>query len=241
MLLIDVEDALNEIHAVLNDETLPGEVLKALQTLWKYVDTQDKLRIGTKRNYLRYARAIFRRLPIHPKKWTHETIIAILEGFRRKPNGEDYSTQYRNIIRIVLRYILSAFGLKELNQLCDDESTKIGEQMKLQRIQKPVEQFETVEIISENHMKAIASQIPTDRVRTLIWVLWDIGARPDDVKMMTLNDVEFDESGTGIVLWVPAETKTGRRPTRPRYSLPMLRKYLAEHPFGIRNRDGSFK
>ncbi len=235
------QEALSEVRAILTAEDFSPEIREALQVVWRHVDGQDKLKLGTKRNYLRYAGVILRKWPVHPTEWTTDTVIEVMEGFRRKEDGSDFSAQYRNTIRVVVRYVLAAFDLKELRRLCEDRSTRLGELMRLQRIPRPVDQFDSTEMITEDHMRALASQMSSDRIRALFWVLWDIGARPDDVKMMTLGDVEFDEDGSGVVLWVPANTKTGKRPTRPRYSLAVLKKYLGDHPYGVRNRDGSFR
>ncbi|MFW9793115.1 MAG: hypothetical protein ACFFEE_02340 [Candidatus Thorarchaeota archaeon] len=64
---------LEEIHSVLNDKTLPTEIRKALETIWRYVDSQNKLKLATTRNYMRYSCNIIKKLQVHPKKWTVET------------------------------------------------------------------------------------------------------------------------------------------------------------------------
>ncbi len=235
------QEALLEIQTVLEDETLPSKIKDALHTTWRHIDSQDRLRITSKRNYIRYARLILRRLPTSPTEWTPETLIDIMDMFRRKPDGSEFSSRYRNLIRTTIHYVLDAFDRKDIKHIIRDESTRISQAMQIQTISKPVDQFDSVERIMEEHMRAVVSQMKSDRVRVIFWVMWDIGARPDDIKMMTLGDVEFDNEGVGVVLWVPNDTKTGRRPTRPRYSLPVLRKYLTDHPYAIRKRDGSFK
>ena len=234
------DDALTEINSILTDEVLPAVLHEALQTFWRFIDNQDDLKVGTKRNYVRYARILLRTAMVHPSDWTVKTVLEILQSMKHKPDGSDYSAQYRNMMRVVVRAILSAFGLRDLRSQCDDVDTDAGTQMRIQRIPKPVERFDIVKI-NEQHMKAVVSQMSSDRVRTLFWVLWDTGARPDDLRMMTLGDIDSDADGTGVTLWVPADTKTGRRPIRPRYSLAMLRKYLAEHPYATRNQDGSYR
>ncbi|MHA2135317.1 MAG: hypothetical protein ACW99J_15765, partial [Candidatus Thorarchaeota archaeon] len=168
------QDAILEIQRVLEDKTLPTEIQDALQVIWRHIDSQDKLKIGTKRNYIRYARGILRRILTNPKEWTAESVITIMEKMKRKPDGTDYAAQYRNIVRITIKYILSAFDLKELARLCDDNETRVGKVMKLQRIPTAVDQFEVVEI-TEEHMRAVTSQMSSDRVRVFFWVLWDIG------------------------------------------------------------------
>ncbi len=233
---------LREIQRVLDDKTLPNEISQALHQLWLYVDNQDKLRLTTKKNYMVVARRVLKRANFHPSKWNPELVIRLMESYRRKSDGSEYVAQYRNQVRTVINYILNAHEVEDLKDQTRDEKTRVGQIMKMQRIPNPVEVFEDdkFEPILEEHMRAVTSQMPSDRVRTIFWVMWDVGARVDDLKMMTLGDVEFDDDGAGLILWVPNNTKTGRRPTRPRYSLPQIKRYLAEHPYGSRNKHGSY-
>lgn len=233
---------LREIQNALDDNTLPSDIQQALKHLWIFIDNHDSLRLTTKKNYMVQARRILKRANLHPSKWTPDTIISIMNSYRRKKDGTEYVAQYRNQVRTVIAYILNTFDLKQLKNLVRDDGTKVGKIMKMQKIRDPVDIFEDdqFEKISEDHMRAVTSQMPSDRVRTLFWLMWDIGARVDDIKMMTLGDIEFDDDGPGMILWVPDDTKTGRRPTRPRYSLAHMKRYLSEHPYATRDNFGKF-
>ena len=71
-------ESMFEIKTILADKSLSKEVLDVIHTLWEHIDSQDKLKISTKRNYLRFVRSVFRKVPIHPSKWISNTIIEIM-------------------------------------------------------------------------------------------------------------------------------------------------------------------
>ena len=133
---------LREIQRVLDDKTLPKEVSQALSQLWLYVDNQDKLRLTTKKNYMVVARRVLKRANCNPSNWTSEIVIHVMESYRRKADGSEYVAQYRNQVRTVINYILSALELQDLKDQTRDAKTRVGQIMKMQRIPNPVEVFE---------------------------------------------------------------------------------------------------
>lgn len=157
------QSSLSQILVMLNDENLSTDLREALNTLWRYVDSQDTHKIMTKKNYVVGTRRIFRRIGLRPKESPPETLIEIMAYHRRKKDGSDYSPQYRNVIRTIIRQILKAFERKDLISACNDTESKIGQIMRVQRMTKPVDQFDTHEQITEEHIKPVNSQMRNDQ------------------------------------------------------------------------------
>ncbi len=233
--------AMRTILNILEDTSLLEWAQEAIKKFWRHVDAQDQLKVNTKRGYMQTARVVLKRVECPPVEWTEDTIIKLMQRFRRKENGSDYAAQYRNQVRVVVLQLMICFERDDLYTQCKMTKRPVGKVMKMQRIRGFKDKFDVDLQVTEEQMKAIMSQVNHFYVKTLFWVLWDTGARIDDLRMMTLKDVDWDEEGTGVILNVPQDTKTGHRVIRPRYSLGMFRSYMAEHPYAQRFPSGSYK
>lgn len=93
--------ALNKaIRTVLADKRYTSDQNKAIQRFWQYVDAIPDLRLGSKKNYMQNARRILLYFKTCPDEWNANTMIKIVNNWRRKPDGSEYHPQYRNTIRI---------------------------------------------------------------------------------------------------------------------------------------------
>lgn len=87
----------------------------------------------------------------------------------------------------------------------------------------PVEQ-----LLTREDVQKLIGVCERQRDRALIALLWDSGARITEVLNIDVGDLAFDKFGASVIV----DGKTGRRKIRLVSSVPDIRAWLEQHPYG---------
>ncbi|MDP4197934.1 MAG: tyrosine-type recombinase/integrase, partial [Bacteroidota bacterium] len=82
------------------------------------------------------------------------------------------------------------------------------------------------DMLTEDEIKQLIDAATNKRDKTIIALLWDIGARIGEIGTLRIKHVKFDDIG-GIII---VNGKTGCRRVRAVWSVPYLMDWLEEHP-----------
>jgi len=94
------------------------------------------------------------------------------------------------------------------------------------KMKKPKRNLPVDQLITRKDIQSLVEACDTQRDRALIMLLWDSGARLNEIMNLNLNQVEFDKYGAVIIV----DGKTGRRRLRLTDSVPDLQAWVNMHP-----------
>lgn len=82
------------------------------------------------------------------------------------------------------------------------------------------------QILTDEDIKKLIEKAPTEQDRLLIYMLYESGARPNELYNLRIKDVQFDEHSA--ILWLTG--KTGTRQRRVYMTVNELKDHIAKHP-----------
>ncbi len=99
------------------------------------------------------------------------------------------------------------------------------------KMKKPRRTLPVDQLVTRKDVQTLVQACDTQRDRALIMLLWDSGARLNEIMPLNVGSVEFDKYGAVIIV----NGKTGRRRLRLTDSVPDLQAWVNMHPMKDNN------
>jgi len=202
---------------VKSEPGLPEEDKEAILEYAKKLQSQN-LNGGRVAKYIFTVLVIRRHLKCNFRNAGREEI----EELMRWLNSTDYSAVYKNDIRQILKHFYRWLRTGALDKSIPypPEVAWVKANLKKNELKEP-------DVLTEDEAMAIIRSADKPRDKAFIAVLYEGGFRIGEILSTRVGDVEFDENGARLKV----HGKTGSRTVRLITSVPLLARWLEEHPY----------